>query len=183
MLRTLAALALLLTLSACDTTVIAPGDDDDGGGDPPGSDPATVTLTLDWGRIFVIGDCEGPFPESNTGDFRFEVSGSSDLDGETRAFSVLNREFAVNSGDDVGVPGTNPTFSLMEGQSGSVTIDFSASESDPTGPDPDLNPSRNSQSHVFDGTRWSNLGDRTIRLGSGDDCRVELRYNASSETS
>ena len=183
MLRFLIALALLVSLPACDTVTDDPDDDpsvqDD---DDDGPTAATVTLALDWGRIYVIGDCESPI-FTNTGDFRFAVSGSSDLDGATSSFNVMNREFAVDAGDDVGVVGDNESFDLLEGQMGSVVVDFSGSESDPTGPDPDLSPSSGSQTHTFDGTRWSNLGTRTITLGTDDDCKAELRYEASSSTS
>ena len=165
--RTLLGLALLgvLTLTACDTA--GPGTD-------PTPDPLTVTF--DWsGRIQIIEDCE--FGGSNTGDFEFKVEVDADIDGRTTRETVLDRDFAANTGTSVGV-GSPTEFTVPSGADASFTVSFFALERDVTSAD-DLDITRTNR-HTFSSDQLSPTGNQTIRLTDGSNCIVELRYSATS---
>ncbi|MEM1054784.1 MAG: hypothetical protein AAGI52_04605 [Bacteroidota bacterium] len=165
--RTLLALALLgtLTLTACDMT--------DPGPDPT---PDDLTVTFDWsGRIQIIEDCEAG--GSNTGDFRFKVDVEAEIDGVDQDVTVLDRDFAANTGTSVGV-GSPTEFTVPSGASASFTVSFFALERDAISAD-DLDVT-GTERHTFSSDRLSPTGSQSIRLTDGSNCIVELRYTAST---
>jgi hypothetical protein len=169
--RFLLAFALVgtLSLTACDAT--------DPGGDGPGPTPDPVTVTFDWsGRIHIIEDCE--IGGSNTGDFEFKVEVESTIDGRSATETVLDREFAANTGTSVGV-GSPTTFSVPDGASASFEISFYAIENDVTSAD-DLDVTESIRHTLSDG-RISPSGSQRINLSDGGNCEVELRYTASAD--
>ena len=165
--RTPLALALLfaLTLAACDTAGLGTG---------PGS--SDLAVAFDWSdRIQIIEDCE--FGSSNTGDFRFTVEVLAEIDGRTSRETVLDRDFAANTGTSVGVADEPTTFSVPSGADATFTVSFYAVERDAISSD-DLGITDTIE-HTVSGGRLSPTGTQRITLSDGSTCRVELAYSAS----
>ncbi|HIG75889.1 MAG TPA: hypothetical protein EYQ24_15280 [Bacteroidetes bacterium] len=164
--RTPLALALLcaLTLAACDTA-------------GPGNGPDDLSVAFDWsGRIQIIEDCE--LGGSNTGDFRFTVEVLAEIDGRTSRETVLDRDFAANTGTSVGVADAPTEFTVPSGADATFTVSFYAVERDAISSD-DLGITETVE-HTVSGGRLSPTGTQRITLSDGSTCRVELAYSAST---
>lgn len=179
-LRLVAAAALALATAACGGGSDSPTEPSPTPDPTPGPPPAPqqTTLTLDMHYVEVVGDndCDGI---EGDGDFFFQVM-SGAADGVTVWF---------NRNIQLGPAGRTPTLGRRAitvdaepGATVSVSIIASEWDKDILGnvyPDSRMEYESGVVKHVFDGTRWSNLGARSITLGSGG-CQVRLSWTATA---
>ncbi|MEO0557482.1 MAG: hypothetical protein AAF170_04780 [Bacteroidota bacterium] len=179
LLRSAFLLAFALTISACDT-MTEPGLPETG--IDPEPEPRIVTLRIAMDRIYVEGDCDVA-GINNAGEFEFDVT------EDVRAMSQYSRTVyrgmpKLTHGKEVLLGQYSRSYEIAEDRIGNVTIGFEASEWDTNFGgsnirDRDMSERTGRASHRFSNGTWSNLGRKTIRLGSKSSCRVELRYTAS----
>ncbi len=167
----LAALCLALVAAGC------------GGGGPSGpSDPTPqkATLTLDFSYVEVIEDCDGI--EGN-GDFHFTVAVSPPGTGPSEV--VYRESPTLGPGGKSDVIGRR-TYRVDATKDAAVQVSFLASEVDKSIFGAVYNDERLDDAYAYtyhsydsaSGT-WSNLGPRSITLGSSG-CRVVLYWTASA---
>ena len=179
---TLSLLLVALTISACDT-LTEPGLSGPGLTEPlPEPKPQMVTLNIAMDRIYIEGDCDVA-GVNNAGEFEFDVT--EDVSAtSTYTRNVYHGTPRLVHGKHVSLSSRSRDYEIADDRVGNVTIGFEATEWDKNFggsdiPDLDMKGRSGSVSHRFSNGTWSNLGRKTIRLGSKSSCRVELRYTAS----
>lgn len=179
-LRTSLLLALALAFSACDTMTESQPPDRDPIPDPQ---PRMVTLNIALDRIYIEGDCDVA-GINNAGEFEFDVTEDVQTMVSYSNRSIYHGTPKLVHGNHVGLSSRSRSFEIEEDRVGFVTLGFEATEWDKDFAggdlaDADMKGRSGSVSHRFRNGAWSNLGRKTIRLGSKSSCRVELRYTAS----
>jgi hypothetical protein len=174
-------LALALAFSACDT-LTEPALPEPGDGPGPEPQPRMVTLNISMDRIYIEGDCDVA-GINNAGEFEFDVN------EDVLAMSQYRRNVYHGTpkkahGTHVGLSHLTRSYEIAADRVGNVTIEFESTEWDTNFGgssirDADMSERTGTASHRFSNGVWSNLGRKTIRLGSKSSCRVELRYTAS----
>ena len=181
-LRSALILALALTISACDT-MNEPGLPEPGLDPEPEPEVRMVTLRIAMDRIYVEGDCDVA-GINNAGEFEFDVTEDVRVSSSYKRH-VYHGTPKLTHGNHKGLSHLSRSYEIAEDRVGNVTIGFEASEWDKNFGgsdirDQDMSERTGSASHRFSNGTWSNLGRKTIRLGSKSSCRVELRYTASA---
>ena len=178
-LRTAPLLLLALAFAACDT-MTEPGLTEP----DPISEPETrmITLNVALDRIYVEGDCD-VVGINNAGEFEFDVTEDVLATSQYRR-NVYHGTPKKEHGAHVSLSHLTRRYEIAEDRVGNVSIGVEASEWDTNFGgsairDADMSERTGSVSHRFSNGVWSNLGSRTLRLGSKSSCRVELRYTAS----
>lgn len=138
---------------------------------------ATTTLQLDFTNIEAIEDCDGI---EGDGDFRFDVATSVSAGGGGKIYGTTTT--LGNGGKTNSLGRKTYTVPATDGQQ--VTVEFVASEQDKsvfqvTYNDDRLDGARRTLEHKFNDGEWTNLGPKSILLGSGS-CRVRLNYIANA---
>lgn len=165
-------------LTACGTSDATSPDD------MPDPGPATAAkLQVDFSYIEVVTDCDGV---EGDGDFQFEVfTQVIEADGSDGEGAGTVLKSSHNLGDGGRTASIGRRIYTVTRQSGSqVWVHFKATELDrdifgSTFSDSRLNGANNVIKHVFDGSTWSNVGPRTITLGSSG-CVVRMLYTANA---
>ncbi|GAB5536938.1 MAG: hypothetical protein Rubg2KO_31870 [Rubricoccaceae bacterium] len=175
-------LVFALAISACDT-LTEPGLTEPGIDPGPEPEPRMMTLTLSMDRIYVEGDCDVA-GINNAGEFEFDVTEDVQTMISYTNRSVYHGTPKLVHGKHKSLSHLSRSYEIAEDRVGHVTIWFESTEWDTNFGgsnirDRDMSERSGSVSHRFRNGVWSNLGRKTIRLGSKSSCRVELRYTAS----
>jgi hypothetical protein len=145
---------------------------------PPPPAVARTTLTLDIKYIEVVGDndCDGI---EGDGDFHFQLT-TGDADGATLWY---DKDIQLGPAGRTPALGRKAsTFDAVPGATVQMSLVASEWDKDILGnvyPDSRLEYASAKAKYVFDGSRWPNLGARSITLGSGG-CQVRLSWTASA---
>jgi hypothetical protein len=142
----------------------------------PAPGPTVTALQIDFNYVEVIRDCDGI---EGDGDFTFVVVASPSFGG---ASTVLNRSETLGPGGRTAAIGRR-TWQTEATSGKQLTVELRASERDTDIFGRRYNDSRmdniaRTLAHTFNGKSWSNLGPKTITVGSGD-CQVRLHYTAT----
>lgn len=149
-----------------------------GGGDAPTAPPpARTTLTFDLGYIEVIEDCDGI---EGDGDFLFDVWIYS---------RALTNDHVYSQSINLGPGGRTPVLGrrsyAVDALDGlEIHVEFQAVELDKSIIGEEYNDERlaiavTRSTYRFINGAWSNLGPRSISLGSSG-CRVKLYWSAEA---
>jgi hypothetical protein len=169
--RTNAHLQSLTTAFCLAALAAGCGDSPTGTQEEPTTPP---TVSIDFGNIEVIEDCDGI---EGAGDFAFEVRFGP---GSGRV--IFNQSISLDDGGrtvDLG----HQAHAVEDGGATSATVRFTATEWDKpiigaTYADDRLDHATTSSTHVYSNGTWSNLGTHTMTLGISG-CRVRLSYTAT----
>lgn len=153
-----------------------------GGGDGPTGpapnpeSPSTSALTLDFAYVEVIEDCDGV---EGDGDFQFDVRfGPGDPATTER---VYGETVNLPPGGTTRVIGER-SYEVTAVDGVELSVGFRATELDKTLLGAEYNDERldgefGSMRYVYSNGTWSNLGSRSITLGSSG-CQVRLHWAA-----
>lgn len=169
-------LALVVTL--CAGAIVA-GCGGDGLTTP--TEPATITLTLDFLDIKVEEDCDGI---EGDGDFEFRLQ-TYESPAATRE-EIYHKSLSLGPGGTSGWIGRR-SYTFPATADAQRTVWFGASEMDQdilglTYPDKRLSNAGGAVGYSYTNGTWNTLGDRSITLGT-DGCRVTLRWTATADVS